>query len=668
MPTILELFKDPSKWQFGTNYKNSVKDDKNIIETIASKTSKIRRQTGVDLNNPLIYGTGAIRIANRTIQTTELQKEGTGGESGDGGLVGKGLSKFGKGNITSLSQGRDVLSDKLGLPSKLIPSKVISNEDYFGDGTGKEQDTMINLSAIKNDGAGKDFGKFLKQTGGGNPKTIGRQAVGGGIGIVKDNIRNQAFGAPMTLNEATGNSNFESTYSSTQKYSDILSKDGEQLRNIYTEGKGTTVKFANQSVDVINLDDVSPVNKISRKPHGNYKTRDVQSTGRKIYSYVDGVPKYRGKKSLFEKGFADLSRDGNVGDTVLSNGPSDNYTKDEMVDNQLIPFWVSGLNSSKPVFFRTTVSGITENVSPSWGSSKFIGNPYNFYTYSGVERSVSMNLSIYCNNPRELAKNWEKIEYLTSKTYPSINKDLSFVDAPFVKFRLGNIYNEKIAFIESLTYTVPDNSNWETEIDGLYLPKLIDVAIGFKFIEQEGSENVLYNYTRNQEAIKHLKDKQTNTEENKTTTTITTETTKIIGVNSDGTSQTEPPTKSSSNKNLNGGKSVDENNQDEVKKSSSSTDTVYVKEKYEFRIQHLKNRNEYVVSIRVPTETNNPMIDRQFYADDVYTIEELKEELTWTARNFGFTRRIKATGRQIFYPSNDVTFVFPGFEGMVLPE
>ena len=74
MPTILELFKDPSKFQFGTNYESAVKDDKNIIEAIASKTSKIRRQTGVDLNNPLIYGTGTIRIANRTLQTTELQK------------------------------------------------------------------------------------------------------------------------------------------------------------------------------------------------------------------------------------------------------------------------------------------------------------------------------------------------------------------------------------------------------------------------------------------------------------------------------------------------------------------------------------------------------------------------------------------------------------------
>jgi hypothetical protein len=637
MPTILELFKDPSKFQFGTNYESAVKDDKNIIETIASKTSKIRRQTGVDLNNPLIYGTGAIRIANRTIETTELQKEGTGGESGDGGLVGKGLSKFGKGNITSLSQGRDVLSEKLGLPSKLIPSKVISKEDYFGDGTGKEQDTMINLSAIKNDGAGKDFGKFLKQTGGGNPKTIGRQAVGGGIGIVKDNIRNQAFGAPMTLNEATGNSNFESTYSSTQKYSDILSKDGEQLRNIYTEGKGITVKFANQSVDVINLDDVSPVNRIDRD-----NTYSVKDGGK-------GTALFRGFKTLKERGFSDLSRTGEIGDTLLLNGPSDEYTKDEEVDKQLIPFWVSGLNSSKPIFFRTTVSGITENVTPSWGSSKFIGNPYNFYTYSGVERSVSMNLSIYCNNPRELAKNWEKIEYLTSKTYPSINKDLSFVDAPFVKFRLGNIYNEKIAFIESLTYTVPDNSNWETEIDGLYLPKLIDVAIGFKFVEQEGSENALYNYARNEEAIQQIQSKQTQYEDNRTSTTVTRQSGLVPGINSDGTTQDEAPSNPFGFKTLDGGKSVDENNQDEVKKSTTSS-TIGSDKKVKYQIS-ISGNQETGFSAFVFVQGKGEAFRQRYPKYMNKTKEDIKNELRDKASTFGFF-----TGKEYFEPSDDITF------------
>ena len=656
MPTILELFKDPSKFQFGTNYESAVKDDKNIIETIASKTSKIRRQTGVDLNNPLIYGTGTIRIANRTLQTTELQKSSNGldpnepgqqGISVDGGLVGQGLSRLTNDNINSLSEARDKISSKLGLPTKLIPSKVISFPSFIDS---DEQKTMETLSNIRKDGAGTEIGKFLQQTGGGNPRTVGRQAVGQGIGIVKDKARKAAFGEPLSISEVTGEK-LPTNYSSIYPYSYISKREGEVVRDYTNEGGGNPVKFANQSEDVINLDNVSPVNRISRKPQSNYE----KTKGRRIYSYNDETPIFRGKKTLAQRKFSDKFN--SKGDKILKSGPNDDYTKDEMVDNQLIPFWVSGLDSTKPVFFRTVVSAITENVTPSWGSSKFIGNPYNFYTYSGVERSVSLQLELYCNNPTELAKNWEKIEYLTSKTYPSINKNLSFVDAPFIKFRLGNIYNEKIAFIESLTYSIPDNGNWETELNGFYLPKYISVALSFKFVEQEGSENALYNYSRSQEAIKQIKDKQTNSEENKTTTTITTETTEVPGINSDGTNQTEPPSTPSGNKNLNGGNVVDENNQDEVKKLSSTTNiSTKIKEKYEIRIQLRPESGKYYVSVYVPIETNNPRIYRESFYTDAWTREELKSEMTFRARTKGFERNVEGTGRQIFQPSDDITF------------
>ena len=48
------------------------------------------------------------------------------------------------------------------------------------DGTGElqkgiEPDTMITLAKIKKDASGTEVGKFLKQTGGGNLRTIGRE-------------------------------------------------------------------------------------------------------------------------------------------------------------------------------------------------------------------------------------------------------------------------------------------------------------------------------------------------------------------------------------------------------------------------------------------------------------------------------------------------------------
>ena len=56
---------------------------------------------------------------------------------------------------------------------------------------------------------------------------------------------------------------------------------------------------------------------------------------------------------------------------------------------------------------------------------------------------------------------------------------------PLVKFRLGDIYgsanNELTGFIKSISYTVPDNSVWETRRDGK-VPKMIDATIGYQVI------------------------------------------------------------------------------------------------------------------------------------------------------------------------------------------
>ena len=57
-------------------------------------------------------------------------------------------------------------------------------------------------------------------------------------------------------------------------------------------------------------------------------------------------------------------------------------------------------------------------------------------------------------------------------------------------------YNNKTGFIESLSYTMPDTGNWETETDGSLLPKFIDVSLTIKFVEVPGSELALYSYTQ----------------------------------------------------------------------------------------------------------------------------------------------------------------------------
>ena len=70
--------------------------------------------------------------------------------------------------------------------------------------------------------------------------------------------------------------------------------------------------------------------------------------------------------------------------------------------------------------FRATLTGITETVSPTWDTQKFVGNPFNFYTYSNIERSVNFAFKIYALNADELKACWQKINFLTNLTYFNI--------------------------------------------------------------------------------------------------------------------------------------------------------------------------------------------------------------------------------------------------------
>ena len=49
------------------------------------------------------------------------------------------------------------------------------------------------------------------------------------------------------------------------------------------------------------------------------------------------------------------------------------------------------------------------------------------------------------------------------------------------------MYKSKEAFIDSLSYTIDDNSPWEIETKDGKLPLIVDVSIGFKFVESRGT-------------------------------------------------------------------------------------------------------------------------------------------------------------------------------------
>lgn len=516
--TLRDLFK-------GSPQDKAVKTDTETF--IEQETSGIRIKSLVELNNPLIYGNEATRIALRSTPDLEKMKKSTGGTEGGGGLIG------GK-----ISEARNFVNDELGIPKGLIPSEVVTkiiDSDSTNDKVGSVNNSQTPITKDLYGPNGKDVGKFLKQSGGGNPKTIGKQALGSGIGVAKDLLRGELFGEGQTTGQnkpvSVEYTNDERTYSDTNK-SKKLSRQEDIFKDLEKANNGR-----------MDLTLVSPTYGVVRggnikygTPSGQYgKTKyafgstdgsyanggGARVTSSPLKEYTDGkevglLENYYGigkQDTLNKLAVSDLAKYTIDDDGVVKDGET-------IIGRDLIPFNIGKRGGTK-IPFRATITGLTENTAPTWNSNKFLGNPFNFYTYSGVERSTSFNFTIFCLSPAELTSNWEKIQQLTKMTYPSINSN-NLVNPPLIQFRLGDIYYNKDGFVDSLTYTIPDNGTWETDGDLGYLPKIIEVAISIKLIETPSSMTNLYGYKLSKDALAAQKEllssKQTEFDENQKTT------------------------------------------------------------------------------------------------------------------------------------------------------
>jgi hypothetical protein len=149
--------------------------------------------------------------------------------------------------------------------------------------------------------------------------------------------------------------------------------------------------------------------------------------------------------------------------TILNEG--EDTAIDSGLYKDLATLKFQSVATGKRVRFRATISGLTETFTPSWESNKFVGNPFNFYTYNSIERSVTFTFKIFSLNYEEHKRAWIRLSFLSSLVYPQSYINKNYVTPPFIKFTLGDMYKDKEAFIESLTYTIDDNTPWETGLE-----------------------------------------------------------------------------------------------------------------------------------------------------------------------------------------------------------
>ena len=150
---------------------------------------------------------------------------------------------------------------------------------------------------------------------------------------------------------------------------------------------------------------------------------------------------------------------------------------------------IRDLRDGKYIYFRGYVTGITENVNPSFTPTNYIGRSEPVYLYERGERDLSFNLRVYPANIIQQDKMYEKLERLTSLAYPEYLQDnddsaVTRMKAPFTELYMAHIGNRvkgQFGFIKSLSYTVPGEGDWDALSA---LPRLFDIAISYQILSK----------------------------------------------------------------------------------------------------------------------------------------------------------------------------------------
>jgi hypothetical protein len=178
----------------------------------------------------------------------------------------------------------------------------------------------------------------------------------------------------------------------------------------------------------------------------------------------------------------------------------------EEIGKDLVNFRFESIDNDSPensifILFRSFLSSITDNYSPTWNPHKYLGRGEKVYTYSGFDRSISFSFKTAVQTREETKPIIQKLNFLASNTAPDFNT-AGRMRGPFMRLTIGDYFVSLPGFISSLTYTIDDSSPWEValyEYEGLderQLPHIINVQVSYTpihdFLPRKGTNNVHY--------------------------------------------------------------------------------------------------------------------------------------------------------------------------------
>lgn len=178
---------------------------------------------------------------------------------------------------------------------------------------------------------------------------------------------------------------------------------------------------------------------------------------------------------------------------------NDTFVQDGDI-RDLVKFRIQAVNTDGPdmsnwMVFRAYLTQFADNVDASWNPIKYAGRGDKLYTYDGFTRKISIGFKAAALSAGEMKPMYQRLNYLMSNLMPDYTGDL-LMRGPLVRMTVGNYIDSQLGILESLSYTVPQESPWEIALDEpeggtkqLILPHVIEVTLNFTPIGTESKGN-----------------------------------------------------------------------------------------------------------------------------------------------------------------------------------
>jgi hypothetical protein len=157
--------------------------------------------------------------------------------------------------------------------------------------------------------------------------------------------------------------------------------------------------------------------------------------------------------------------------------------------------------------FRAYLTAMSDSVDATWSPIKYAGRGDQFYIYDGFSRKMSVSFKVAALSAKEMQPMYQKLNFLMSNLMPDYENNL--MRGPLVRMTIGNYIDAQLCKLDSVSYTIPQDSPWEIAMDEpeggekyLILPHVIEVQLSFTPI---GSESKAHNELQSKsQTISHI--------------------------------------------------------------------------------------------------------------------------------------------------------------------